>query len=118
MNIIRSLYNLILDALFPLSSTERELFSYTPVQALSLLPPAPDYSGLAVPLPQTHSIFAYKDPRVTALIWNIKYKKSKQAVAIAGYALMHTLQKEFQQRPLLIIPLLVAEKNVDSINVN
>ncbi|MEI8249524.1 MAG: hypothetical protein WCG07_03470, partial [Candidatus Taylorbacteria bacterium] len=110
MNIIHSFYNLILDALFPLSSTERELFSYTPEQALTLLPPAPDYSRLAVPLPHTHSLFAYKDPRVSALIWNIKYKKSEPAVVIAGYALTQTLQKEFAQRPLLIVPLPITNR--------
>ncbi|MEK7646103.1 MAG: phosphoribosyltransferase family protein [Patescibacteria group bacterium] len=85
MSLIRSLYTIILEALFPLSGPEQELFSYSPEEALQKLPPAP-----ATPIPAT-SLFAYKDERVAKLIWNIKYKKNALAVKIAGYALCRTL---------------------------
>ena len=37
------------------------------------------------------SIFAYKDERVSKMIWHIKYKKSEKATAIAGYAISQKL---------------------------
>ncbi|HTK33388.1 MAG TPA: phosphoribosyltransferase family protein [Candidatus Paceibacterota bacterium] len=85
------MYETILEALFPLSETEKELFSCRPCDISSILPPSPNYSGLAVPLPEGTSLFAYKDTRVEQLIWNIKYKKSRQAVEIGGYELFGKL---------------------------
>ena len=93
MNILSIIYRTTIDALFPLSKTEKELLSYTPIEAYSVLPSAPDYRGLATPLPEASSLFAYKDPRVTQLIWNIKYKKSSHAVAIGGYVLQQHIKK-------------------------
>ncbi|HEY4478502.1 MAG TPA: hypothetical protein VI775_01525, partial [Candidatus Paceibacterota bacterium] len=34
-----------------------------------------------------YSIFAYKDPLVRELIWQIKYRKNKHAIDIAGHVL-------------------------------
>jgi predicted amidophosphoribosyltransferase len=93
MTIFTLLYETILEALFPLSPVEKELFAHSPAHNLNLLSPAPSYSGLAVPLPEARSIWAYKDERVEQLIWNIKYKKSKKAVTIGGYALFERLRK-------------------------
>jgi ComF family protein len=87
MSLLHTLYNTILDAVFPLSPFERELFSYSPELAYTKLPGAP-----TVPFGDAHSIFAYKDERVAKLIWNIKYKKSAQAVQIGGYALYRRIQ--------------------------
>ncbi|MBP6858349.1 MAG: ComF family protein [Candidatus Pacebacteria bacterium] len=85
------LYRTVIDALFPLSSAEQELFLLSPKEALQELNRAPDYSGLAVPLPGARSVFAYKDERVAKLVWSIKYKRSAQAVKIGGYALFQVL---------------------------
>jgi len=82
MVILKNVYNSILDALFPRSSAEIESLSYSPEDAWEKLPKAP-----ATPVANTYAIFAYKDERVSKLIWNIKYKKSAQAVKIGGYAL-------------------------------
>jgi predicted amidophosphoribosyltransferase len=39
------------------------------------------------------AIFAYKDERVSRLIWSIKYKRLPRALEIGGYALWRTLMK-------------------------
>lgn len=102
MKIFRTLYRIILESLFPLSRAEKELFSFTPEQALRELPKAPK-----APYPDMSSVFAYKDERVSNMIWNIKYKKSKQAVAIGGYALFEEVapQKRCHLLELVIVPI-------------
>lgn len=107
------LYRTIIDALFPLSPAEQELFSWSPEEAYVRLPPAPDFSGLAVPLPGARSVFAYKDERVSRLVWNIKYKKSAHAVKIGGYALygeLMDLVSAVPQRRILVIPIPITQK--------
>lgn len=91
MFLISIIYKTVLDALFPLSGAEKEMLNLSPEEALEKLPIAPDYSGLAVNLPNTQSVFAYKDERVSKMIWHIKYKKSAHAVRIGGYALWNKL---------------------------
>ncbi len=93
MNIILTLYKILLEALFPISNAEREILEMSPEEALELLPPAPGYEGLAVPLQNSRSIFAYKDERVKKLVWNIKYKESRSAIGIGGYALLQSLAR-------------------------
>ena len=88
MNFFGTIYQTVLDALFPLTNEEREILTMTPEMAFEKLPQAPEYSE---PLPGMNSIFAYKDERVAKLVWNIKYKKSKVAVKIGGYALWRRL---------------------------
>ena len=74
-NLFQKIWSVLTDALFPFSSAENQLFSYSNRQALAFLPQAPD-----CPIPNTYSIFHYKDERVAKLIWHIKYKKSVKAV--------------------------------------
>ncbi|MEI6396661.1 MAG: phosphoribosyltransferase family protein [Candidatus Taylorbacteria bacterium] len=92
MQFFRLLYSTFQDALFPLSEAERGLFSYSPEKAFEVLPKASLTPKMIDPTGsetyhQTLGIFAYKDERVSRLVWNIKYKKSKPATKIAGYAL-------------------------------
>lgn len=87
MFLVSTIYKTILDSLFPFSAAEKEMLSMRPEDALKLLPHAPDYSGLAFKSENMKSVFAYKDERVSKLIWHIKYKKSVHAVRIGGYAL-------------------------------
>lgn len=91
MKIISFLFKIVLAALFPLSIVEEEVLSMAPEEALKKLQPAPGYEGLAVELSNACSIFAYKDEHVEKLVWNIKYKKSLQAMKIGGYALWQAL---------------------------
>ena len=86
MSTLLCVWNTVLEALFPVSGAEKELFSLTPEKALNELPAAP-----APPIINAASIFAYKDDRVAKLVWNIKYKKSMRAVEIGGYALYREL---------------------------
>lgn len=112
MSFIRTFFNIILDSLFPLSGTEKEVLSYSPEQACLKLSPAPPFTGLAVALRQTFSIFAYKDEHVSKLIWHIKYKKSAKAVAIGGYALYRGIESkpELLNKPIVIIPIPISPK--------
>jgi ComF family protein len=88
---IRALYDTVLDALFPVSKAEEELSLFAPETAFRILPRAPAYAGLAVALLEARSIFAYKDERVSRLIWSLKYKRSAHAAALGGYALWREL---------------------------
>jgi ComF family protein len=91
MKFIRALYSVLIDALFPLSPAEAALACMTPEVASRVLPSAPNYDASVVPLPNTRSLFAYKDERVSKLVWSIKYKKNRHAVEIGGYALWKML---------------------------
>ncbi|MES2314747.1 MAG: hypothetical protein V4524_02305 [Patescibacteria group bacterium] len=110
MRIFYLLYETIIEALFPLSETEKELFSYSVADISKTLPPAPSYSGLAVPLPESGSLFAYKDKRVEQLVWNIKYKKSAQAVKLAGYSLFEYINKQPTDMACLILPMPITKQ--------
>jgi competence protein ComFC len=98
MNFIKSLRAFILDSLFPISKQERELLNYSPKEAYLKLPKAP-----RPPITNAYSVFAYKDPRVTKLIWNIKYKKIYSSVAIGGYALYQKILESHAKS--LVIPM-------------
>lgn len=82
------IWKIIVDSLFPVSKTDQEVLALEPKQALLRLTKAPK-----PPLDQTISVFAYKDPLVTKLIWNIKYKKSERALRIGAYALYLEMKK-------------------------
>ena len=122
MNFFRLLYSTVLDALFPISEAERELFSYSKEKAFEVLPRASltpkmiDSTGC-----ETHhrtlGIFAYKDKRVSRLVWNIKYKKSKPATEIAGHALRKVVSALLcpdgvidAQTNIIIVPMPITKK--------
>jgi ComF family protein len=109
MNFFGTMYQTVLDALFPLTNEEREILTTSPEMAYEKLPKAPAYSE---PLPGMTSIFAYKDERVAKLVWNIKYKKSETAVKIGGYALWQRLQslQESERGQIVIIPLPITDR--------
>lgn len=116
MFIISTLYSTILDALFPLSAAEKEILSLPPNEAVKKLSPAPPFSGLAVELPSAQSVFAYKDERVSKLVWHIKYKKSPAAIVIGGFALHNALislnaNKTYDHlSPTIIIPIPITSR--------
>jgi len=109
----RALYDTVVDALFPVSAAERELLALSPEGALLALPKAPPYAGLTVPLKDVHSVLAYKDERVSRLVWNVKYKKDAHAVAIGGYVLWHELirdTKNVEAKKIVLIPIPITKK--------
>ncbi len=111
MSLIKAFLDTILTALFPFSNAEKELFSYSPEQAYDILP-----KSLLPPIARAYSVFAYKDPRVTKLVWNIKYKKSLQAATIGAYALHRMLGelkiplKLMPDEKILILPMPITAK--------
>lgn len=108
MSLIQYLYNLFLDAIFPLSPAEIELFSYSTEKAFLELP-----KSAKPPLTKVNSIFSYKDERVKKLIWNIKYKKSKPAIDIGGYALYKdlTVNNHFPNQSIcVLIPMPITKR--------
>lgn len=107
MNFFRAVYEIILDALFPLSKAEEEILLFTPEEALAKLPRAPAYDASVVPLENTRSVFAYKDERVSKLVWSIKYKKSAHSIRIGGYALYKSLPKDLEA---VIVPIPVTPR--------
>ncbi len=106
MPIFKIVYNTILDALFPRSEAELESLAYQPKEAWLKLPRAPE-----PPLKAAFSIFAYKDERVSKLVWNIKYKKSARAATIGGYALYRQFI-EFTKgaHNITVIPIPITQK--------
>ncbi len=96
---MRIVYHII-DFLFPPSPEEVKLRSIFPEQFLedSQKASAPEF-------PFIKSIFSYKDPLVKELIWQIKYRKNKKAVEIAGYALFQSLKE-----PAVLIPIPISKK--------
>src|SRR4051812_38252977 len=93
MSIISLLYTTIVDALFPLSKIEEEIFAMSPEEAYLKLPQAP-----IPPLANVHSIFFYADERVSKLVWQIKYMRSSQAILMGAYALSNKLAEIFPDR--------------------
>jgi predicted amidophosphoribosyltransferase len=91
MPLWRLFFTTILDALFPLSPAEEAVAALTPEKALDVLPRAPEFGSHTVPLSGVRAIFAYKDERVSKMVWNVKYKKSAHAVRLGGYALWRNL---------------------------
>lgn len=87
MSIISIVYQTILDALFPVSASEKLVISMSPEEAFNELPKATQ-----TPIERTISIFAYKDERVEKLVWSLKYKKSKAAAKIGAFAVLQTLK--------------------------
>lgn len=105
--ILRAFSAIFIDALFPLSPIDKELASLTPQTIFSKLQPAPAYDQTVLELGETKSIFAYKDERVSKLVWGIKYKKNKHNADLGGHALCETLINMFGDIPgyVLVVPM-------------
>lgn len=97
----------IFEALFPYDSADKKLFSLTKEEAYQTLPKAPP-----TPFDFIRSIFAYKHAVVKRLIWNIKYKKSAQAVEIGAYALYEYIISNFHiaSHSVILIPIPISQR--------
>jgi len=101
MLLIKSIYSTVLDAIFPISKEEQEALSLRPEIAWNTLPRAKNFSTR-----EACSVFSYKEERMRKLVWALKYKKSRQAAAIGGYALFRMLRIYAEAtRPILVIPM-------------
>jgi competence protein ComFC len=94
------LINYILDFIFPPKPEEIRIRTL-PIDWL--VKNAPRASQPVYPFIQ--SIFSYKNPLIRELVWQIKYKKSTQALKCAGFALLTALSK-----PALLIPIPISKK--------
>lgn len=104
MPLARAFFNTFLDALFPIPPAERAVLAMDGPTARKALPRAP-FSVI----PEACSLFAYKDERVSRLIWSIKYKKSRIGASIAGYGLYSILKRFIPAMPInmkmVIVPM-------------
>jgi ComF family protein len=93
----------IIDIFFPPTREELLIRALSPHDFLKKARTAP-----ISPLSFASSLFAYKDPLVRELIWQIKYKKNRHAAHIAATAL-YTRLLEFSSR-LTLVPIPISKK--------
>ncbi len=106
MNILHLAYDMILEALFPISPAEKWLLSLDVESIIRQLPRAKN-----MPIPEACSIFSYKDERVWQMVWSVKYRKSKRAVKISSFALHRIIQNYLLIVPkIVIIPMPVSKQ--------
>jgi competence protein ComFC len=103
MYLLKLIYRTILDAIFPLNKEQIIISKMSPIQAYNELRKSPK-----VPENRSSAIFAYKDLLVTQLIWNIKYKKDRHSIDIAGYALYQKICSINSN--ILIVPIPITKR--------
>lgn len=95
---MQKLFESLLDLLFPPKAEERIVRTLTP-ELMSLLLAPRVRAGV-------HALFPYKDTRIRALIWQLKYKGDAKAVALLAPVLATYLNLHVPGRFLLLpIPL-------------
>ena len=88
-----SFLNFILNILFPKKDSVIALERRGKERTLRNLPPAPDS-----PEPWMRSIFAYKDPRVRELVWEIKYTGNNVLIKEIGELMAEEILSFFEER--------------------
>ena len=96
---MREILQLLIDLIFPPNPEELKL------RTLS----SADFIKIAKQSSSKEALFSYQDPLVKELIWQIKYKKNKHAIQIAGYAVHKILCERFTE-PVLLIPIPISQK--------
>ncbi len=110
LKIIDQIFHFLLDSLFPINNLDQILFSLSKEQAFTNLRQSPP-----TPFHFIKSVFAYKDELVRSMVWNIKYKRSKKALEIGGYALHRYIFENFistdkHAGQILIIPIPISTR--------
>lgn len=100
---ISKLFNNVIDFIFPPNEFEMELRDITNENIFSRLPEANPAE-----FPFISSVFSYRNPLVRELIWQIKYKKNRHTLSLAGFALNQKLL-EYRQ-PFLLVPVPISRK--------
>jgi competence protein ComFC len=100
---MRNFLTILIDFIFPPSKIELELRTLSPIQFSEAV-----IKASPTEFPFISSLFSYKHPLVRELIWQIKYKRNKNALRIAGYNLYRMLQK--YDYPVTLIPIPVSNK--------
>ena len=63
--------------------------------------------------PFIDAVFSYKDPITKEMIWQIKYKKNKHALELAGYALYKTICEHYKKNESRILNEIDGEINLE-----
>src|SRR5438105_14400334 len=82
----------LLDFLFPKSEDVYSLENLAPAELVVKLPPAGDLGG------ETVAVFAYHDPRVRELIWELKYRGNRQILESLSIVLYDVIRAEMAER--------------------
>ncbi len=91
---LKNIFSTCIDWIFPPRHDERMIAQFTEKEIFSL-PKA--YDNLP---DHTHALFSYKDKRVTALVWEIKYHKNNKALSLVLPLLADLIQDEYAERAL------------------
>lgn len=100
-----------IDFIFPPSSEELKLRTLSSDWLIHNGPQAPKTE-----FPFIHSLFSYKDPLIRELVWQIKYKKNKQAARCVAHALRNELLKYNEEILLIPIPISKKRRNIRGYN--
>jgi len=107
----KRIYTLI-NWIFPPRRTEKLVYLVENVDIFSL-PQAKDVPE------NTFALFSYKDPRVSALIWEIKYHKNMRAIEAAAPLLADIIIEEYSEKSLfenwkhcLLVPVPSSQKRI------
>lgn len=105
-NVFAVPYKILLESLFPLSPAEKAVLALVPQEIWKYLPRAP-YSSI----PESCSLFAYKNELVSEMIWSLKYRKSKHSAKLGGYALWTILNKYANvANPIILVPIPISKQ--------
>lgn len=103
----------LVDFLYPKSDLVYDLESLSPSELLRRLPPAPEADSA------TLALFAYADPSVRELIWELKYRKNMKVAQTLASLLLDVLRTELAERALsenfrnpLLLPIPISTKRL------
>lgn len=85
---VKNIIHSLVDWIFPPRLSERIAYTLHSTDILSL-PHAHPIDA------HTHALFSYKDPRVTSLIWEIKYHKNTQVLSLIIPLLADVIREEY-----------------------
>lgn len=90
---MHTLLTTLINWIFPPRRTEAIVSQFDP-EDIHSLPRAKSIDE------STHALFSYKDPRVSALIWEIKYHKNRRAIEAVAPLLADQILEEYSERSL------------------
>ncbi len=101
---VKNIIENIVDFVFPPNKEELKIREISKEYFLDIVK-----SAQKSEFPFIYPLFAYRDPLVRELIWQIKYKKNKKAIAIAGFALYSYLYKH-NYKDCILIPIPISKE--------
>ena len=106
----------LLNLVFPERKQEKVVHTLTDTEIFAL-PKARENNNSRIP--DLVSLFSYKDARVQALIWELKYHRNSRALQIVGQLLAEAVMEELSEKALfenmssiLLVPIPVTPKRL------